>query len=158
MSVIQDFSLELQRILEFTEYTTVPKVIADITIVIVENSPLRIKFPSTEDEFEAAKADWQVSYKFPCAVGALDCTHIPIRKPSVHGDEYINRKGLPSVNVQATCNSQELFISMDVSWPGSVHGEFGEIQTLTEQLEKILPCNSVGERGVRFSAMADDSF
>jgi hypothetical protein len=82
---------------------------------------LWIKFSSTEDEFEAAIADWQVSYKFPCAIGALDCTHIPNRIPSVHGDEYINRKGFPSINVQATCNSRELFASVDVSWLGSVH-------------------------------------
>jgi hypothetical protein len=101
--------------------TTVPKVITDIATKIVEKAPLWIKFPSTEEEFEAAKADWQVSYKFPRAIGALDRTHIPIRKPSVHGDKDINRKGFPSINVQATCNSQELFTCVDVSWPGSVH-------------------------------------
>jgi hypothetical protein len=84
--------------------TTVSKVIADIATKIVEKAPLWMKFPGTNEEFEAAKADWQVSYKFPCAIRALDCTHIPIRKPSVHGDEYINRKGFPNVNVQATCN------------------------------------------------------
>jgi hypothetical protein len=97
----------------------VSKVIADIATKIVEKAPFWIKFPSTEEEFEAAKADW--SYKFPCPIGALDCTHIPIRIPSVHGDEYINRKGFPSVSVQAMCNSRELFSSVDVSWPGSVH-------------------------------------
>jgi energy-converting hydrogenase Eha subunit A len=59
--------------------TTVSKVIADIATKIVEKAPLWIKFPSTEEEFEAAKADWQVSYKFPCAIGALDCTHVPVR-------------------------------------------------------------------------------
>jgi hypothetical protein len=49
--------------------TTVSKVIADIATKIVEKAPLWIRFPSTEEEFEAAKADWQVSYKFPCAIG-----------------------------------------------------------------------------------------
>lgn len=37
------------------------------------------------------------------------------------GDEFINRKGYPSINVQATCNAAECFTSVDVSWPGSVH-------------------------------------
>jgi hypothetical protein len=50
----------------------VSKVIAYIATKTAEKSPLWIKFPSTEEEFEAAKADWQVSYKFPCAIGALD--------------------------------------------------------------------------------------
>jgi hypothetical protein len=99
----------------------VSKVVADIAIIIVEKAPLWIKFPRTEQQFEAAKADWQVSYKFPCAVGALDSTHIPIRKYLVHADEYINRKGFPSVNVQATCNIWEQFTSVNVSLPGSVH-------------------------------------
>nr|CAI5868425.1 unnamed protein product [Callosobruchus analis] len=51
----------------------------------------------------------------------MDCTHIPILKPAVHGDEYINRKRFPSLNELASCNSSEIFTSVDVSWPGSVH-------------------------------------
>jgi hypothetical protein len=98
--------------------TTVTRVTADIATKIVEKAPLWIKFPSTEEEFEAAKADWQVSYN-----RALDCTYIPIRKLSVHGDEYINRKSFPRVNVKATCTRRELFTSLDVSWPGSVHDD-----------------------------------
>jgi hypothetical protein len=57
------------------QQTTVSKFIADIATKIVEKAPLWIKFPSIKEEFEAAKADWQVSYRFSCAIGALDCTH-----------------------------------------------------------------------------------
>nr|CAH7724812.1 unnamed protein product [Callosobruchus chinensis] len=35
--------------------------------------------------------------------------------------EYINRKGYHSINVQATCNADEGFTSVDASWPGSAH-------------------------------------
>jgi energy-converting hydrogenase Eha subunit A len=80
--------------------TTVSKIIADTATKTVEKAPLWIKFPSIKEELQAAKADWQVSYKFPCAIGALGCTHIPIRKSSVHRDEYINRKGFPNINKQ----------------------------------------------------------
>lgn len=68
-----------------------------------------------------AKHNWQSRYNFPCVVGFIDCTHLRIKKPSIHGDEYINRKGYPSINVQATCNADEWFKSVDASWPGSVH-------------------------------------
>ena len=42
-------------------------------------------------------------------------------KPNLHGDEYINRKGKATLNVQATCDAKEMFKSVDVGWPGSVH-------------------------------------
>ncbi|KAI4465094.1 dde superfamily endonuclease [Holotrichia oblita] len=60
---------------------------------------------------------------FPTAIGALDCTHVRIKRPSIHTDEYICRKGFTSFNVQATCTrySMELFTSVDASWSGSVH-------------------------------------
>lgn len=58
----------------------------------MQKSNYWIHFPSTDEEIEREKAAWQESYDFPCAIGAIDCTHIHILKPSVHGDEYINRK------------------------------------------------------------------
>ncbi|CAH1975751.1 unnamed protein product [Acanthoscelides obtectus] len=60
-------------------------------------------------------------YKFPTATGVIDCTHIGILKPNRHGDVYINRKGKPTLNVQATCDAREMFTSIDVSWLGTVH-------------------------------------
>ncbi|CAH1972737.1 unnamed protein product [Acanthoscelides obtectus] len=82
-----------------------------------------IKFPTTNHELMEAKRIWQSMYKFPTAIGVIDCTHIGILKPNRHGDEYsrINRKGTPTLNVQAACDTREMFTSVDVSWPGSVH-------------------------------------
>nr|CAD7198646.1 unnamed protein product [Timema douglasi] len=54
-------------------------------------------------------------------VGTIDCTLVKINKPKDFGNEYINSKGYASINVQATCNAKEVFTSVDVSWPGSVH-------------------------------------
>lgn len=64
---------------------------------------------------------WQSKYMFPNTIGAIDCTHILLKKPTLHGDEYVNRKGLCSINVQATCDAYGRFTSVDCSWPGSVH-------------------------------------
>lgn len=64
---------------------------------------------------------WRNKFKFPCAIGALDCTLIKIEKPRVHGDEYVCRKGYPALNVQATCDANGIFTSVDCSWAGSVH-------------------------------------
>ncbi|CAH1977841.1 unnamed protein product [Acanthoscelides obtectus] len=78
-----------------------------------------IKFPTTNHELMEAKRIWQSMYKFPTAIGVNDCTHIGILRPNRHG--YINRKEKPTLNVQATCDAREMFTSVDVSWPGSVH-------------------------------------
>ncbi|CAH2014012.1 unnamed protein product [Acanthoscelides obtectus] len=88
---------------------------------IVAQSNEWIKFPTTNHKLMEAKRIWQSMYKFPTAIGVIDCTHIVILKPNHHGDEYINRKGKPTLNVQATCDAREMFTSVDVSWPGSVH-------------------------------------
>ncbi|XP_022906051.2 putative nuclease HARBI1 [Onthophagus taurus] len=101
--------------------STVSKTITFVINKILEKAPLWIKFPSTLNQVNEAQERWQETFQFPCAIGVIDCTHVQILKPIHHGDEYINRKGLATLNVQATCNSKEIFTSVDASWPGSVH-------------------------------------
>ncbi|KAJ8969297.1 hypothetical protein NQ314_001836 [Rhamnusium bicolor] len=54
-------------------------------------------------------------YHFRTAIGVIDYTHIEIEKPGLHGDEYINQKDKPTLNVQATCDARGMFTSIDVS-------------------------------------------
>lgn len=100
---------------------TVSRTVYAVIDSIIAHSNEWIKFPTTNRERTEAKELWQTKYRFPTAIGAVDCTHIGILKPRLHGDEYINRKGKPTLNVQATCDAKEMFTSVDVSWPGSVH-------------------------------------
>jgi hypothetical protein len=46
---------------------------------------------------------------------------VQVLKPAAHGDEYICRKGVATLNVQATCDAAERFTSVSSNWPGSVH-------------------------------------
>lgn len=101
--------------------STVSKTIYSVIDAILRKADIWIKFPKTVHEFESAKDEWQERYTFPSAIGAVDCTHVPIKKPSIHGDDYINRKGVSTINVQATCNAKDVFTSVDATWPGSVH-------------------------------------
>ncbi|CAH1987571.1 unnamed protein product [Acanthoscelides obtectus] len=100
---------------------TVSRTVDRVANSIVAQSNEWIKFPTTNHELMEAKRIWQSMYKFTTAIGVIDCTHIGILKPTHHGDEYINQKGKPTLNVQATCDAREMFTSVDVSWPGSVH-------------------------------------
>ncbi|XP_018565377.1 putative nuclease HARBI1 [Anoplophora glabripennis] len=101
--------------------STVSLTVSSVIDAIIRKSNIWIQFPSTTEALEQEKHKWQEKYNFPSAIGAIDCTHIPIIKPAVHGDEYVNRKGFCSLNVQATCNVREEFTSVDASWPGAVH-------------------------------------
>lgn len=103
------------------DQATVSRTVTEVVDSIVVQANQWIKFPTSNNEIIEAKLLWQSKFRFPTAIGVLDCTHVGIQKPNRHGDEYINRKGNPTLNVQATCDASERFTSVDVSWPGSVH-------------------------------------
>lgn len=100
---------------------TVSRTIHEVMDKIVEKQQEWIKFPQTRAQVQAAQEQWQRKYKFPYVIGVIDCTHVCISKPHQFGDDYVNRKGRITMNVQATCDSSETFTSADVRWPGSVH-------------------------------------
>ncbi|CAH1996724.1 unnamed protein product [Acanthoscelides obtectus] len=117
---------------------TVSRTVDRIVNSIVAQSNEWIKFPTTNHELVEAKRIWQSMYKFPTAIGVIDCTHIGILKPNRHGNEYINRKGKPTLNVQVTCDAREMFTSVNVSWSGSVHDSriWRNSQTISQLINK----------------------
>ena len=57
--------------------------------------------PATLSQQEEAMRKFRRIANFPTIIGAIDCTHIKIKKLSADGGQlYINRKGFPSINVQ----------------------------------------------------------
>ena len=57
------------------------------------------------EAIQEQKQRWLSKYRFPTAIGAIDCTLIKIKKNHVnrHGHEYIcKKKQFPAINVQAT--------------------------------------------------------
>lgn len=60
--------------------------------------------------------------RMPGVVGAIDCTHIQILRPSVENSEVFRcRKGYFSLNVQAVCGPDLCFHNVVARWPGSAH-------------------------------------
>ncbi|KAH3699211.1 hypothetical protein DPMN_074166 [Dreissena polymorpha] len=72
------------------------------------------KIPEVEEHFGQRNG-------FPGIIGALDGSHIEIKKPTLHGNSYINRKGYASLQVQAVCTDDMLFIHIFTGYPGSCH-------------------------------------
>jgi hypothetical protein len=58
---------------------------------------------------------------FPGIIGALDGSHIEIKKPAAHGNSYINRKGFASLQVQAVCTDNMMFTHILTGYLGSCH-------------------------------------
>lgn len=115
-----DFQSGVAAVTGFLQ-TTVSKNISRVVEKITEKTNTWIKFPHTNNDIDNAVLEWTNNKTVPHAFGSVDCTHIRIKKPTLNGDEYSNRKGYPSINIQATIDSSERFTSVDASWPGSVH-------------------------------------
>ncbi|XP_050309029.1 putative nuclease HARBI1 [Anthonomus grandis grandis] len=101
--------------------STVSRTLATVSKAIYSKRNNWIKFPNTNELLTVAINEGARGERMPRVIAVIDCTHVKITKPSIHGDEYVNRKGVCSINVQATCNAREMFTSVDASWPDSVH-------------------------------------
>lgn len=63
-------------------------------------------------------------YGYPQAFGAIDGTHIHIKPPANGLADFRNRKGWPSMNVQAVCDDQLVFRDVCCKHPGSCHDAY----------------------------------
>jgi nuclease HARBI1 len=83
-----------------------------------------IKFPSTAAELNATKLDFYRASGIRNLVGIIDCTHIEFQPLQAEEAEYVDRKGLHSINVQLVCNRKLVITDVVARWPGSVHDSF----------------------------------
>ena len=58
---------------------------------------------------------------FPNVIACVDGTQIPIQAPSEAENEYVNRKGQHSLNIQVMCDAKMKFVNTVIRWPGSTH-------------------------------------
>ncbi|CAB3978951.1 Hypothetical predicted protein [Paramuricea clavata] len=97
-------------------------------------------------------------------VGAVDGTHIPIRKPKEDPTSYVNRKGYHSINVQACVNYRYCFFDVVIKWPGSVHDArmFGNSAINTKLRDGVIPpCKKSivdGEQDVPICILGDPAY
>ncbi|CAH1959165.1 unnamed protein product [Acanthoscelides obtectus] len=79
--------------------STVSRTLITVSEAIYSKRNNWITFPNTNDLLGVAINEWANTKRMPSVIGAIDCTHVKITKPRIHGDEYVNRKGICSTNV-----------------------------------------------------------
>ena len=86
--------------------STVSRVITNVSRALIMKQPHFIKWPSTNDECATIKNEFYLRGGFPCVIGFVDGTHVRLQAPSQHKNNYVNRKGFHSINVQGVCNHE----------------------------------------------------
>nr|XP_015840125.1 PREDICTED: putative nuclease HARBI1 [Tribolium castaneum] len=106
------------------------KAIHEVTAALVEVAPQFIRFPSAAEYPAVKQAFYALGMTrhgagFPNVLGAIDCTHVRIQKPSTEAPEkYLNRHLYYSINVQLVVSSSLKIFNVFAAFPGSNHDSF----------------------------------
>ena len=79
-----------------------------------------IKFPEG-DRLHFVMNRFMSRYEMHMCVGAVDGSHIPIVAPRESPEDYRNRKGFHSINLQGCVDYSGLFIDTFIGFPGKAH-------------------------------------
>ena len=88
--------------------------------IAVHLSQRFIQFPSGARAREESEK-FEETRGFPGVMGAIDGCHIPIKAPGKNPEQYINRKGHHSIQLQVICDTSMRFTDVFCGFPGSVH-------------------------------------
>ncbi|KAL5246154.1 hypothetical protein ACI65C_013562 [Semiaphis heraclei] len=129
---------------------TISRCIKYISKIIASKLPTFVKFPATLEE----KIHNQVLFSniagFVGVDGTVDCTHIPILNPGGNqGENFRNRKGIFSINVQIVSGPRCEILDIVARWPGSVHDSriFSNSNVNIIYEQKQLPGHILGDGG-----------
>ena len=84
--------------------STVSRIVTDVSKALVSKQEEFINFPTEPAEVQDVKRGFYEKGGFPGVVGCIDGTHVRIQAPYKNENDYVNRKGFHSINVQAVCN------------------------------------------------------
>ena len=133
---------DLFGVCEATVFNLVKRI---SSVICSELMPLLIKWP-TGYQVEKIINEFQHLKGFPGVLGAIDGCHNPIRTPTEHQENYINRKGFHSVILQAVCNASMHFLDVYCGWPGSVHDsrvlKNSNLYSLARSVDNLFPGNT----------------
>ena len=104
--------------------STVSRTVYKFCKAIIRHKQQFIQFPFTEDEKDIIKQGFYKIGGFPSTIACIDGTHIRISGPWQNENDFVNRKGYHSINVQGMTDHTGKFVDVVSKWPGSTHDSF----------------------------------
>jgi len=115
--------------------TSVCRCVHECTNAVLQHMyHVHVRLPNHQEATRDMEEWSKATDGIPGIIGAIDCTEIPIRRPLSNKEDFLNRKGLPMIKVQALIDVRRRFIDLDVGWPGCL-GDAGIFRR--SQLAKI---------------------
>lgn len=90
-----------------------------IQVLMMDGGDMR--FPSNPNEIKRLEGGFRRLWGLPGAVGAVDGSHFPIRKPTEDGEDYINRKRWCSIAGIFVADADCVCLDARIGYPGNVH-------------------------------------
>ncbi|CAC5421579.1 HARBI1 [Mytilus coruscus] len=140
---------EIRMVPSGLDKSTVSRVVDSVLDALCEKRNEFIQWPTNLNQ---TKAEFYEIAGFPNILGAVDGTHIRIKRP--HHDEasFINRKSYPSLNVQAICDAKDSYGSQKMVY-GILHNiciQLNEPDVAAEE-----PVNEDVENGINYNGQQD---
>ncbi|XP_049694849.2 putative nuclease HARBI1 [Helicoverpa armigera] len=135
------------------DFSGVSKASASRFVYLVSQAIARlrglfIKFPSNTEDIQQ---EFFNIAKFPRLIGAIDCTHVPIKSPGGNNaEEWRNRKSQFSFNVQTVVSAKLRILDIVARWPGAAHDQtIFNNSFIKQRLQngEFRNCVIVGDRG-----------
>lgn len=116
-----------------------------------------MSFPRTDAEIECKIQEFYDMHEFPCVIGCIDGSLVPIKGPTNAQDEhlYVCRKRYHALNVQAVVDANMKFLNIVAKWPGSTHD--AHIWS-NSSLYRLMATNSLNANFEEFWLLGDSGY
>ncbi|XP_063398214.1 uncharacterized protein LOC134683083 [Mytilus trossulus] len=118
-------------------------VIKTVVNAILNNLCYLIKWPNLQEQ-DSISREFQLKSGMVGIIGAMDGSHIRLASCPKGDSDYINRKGFPSMQLQAVVDHNLMFRDVYAGWPGCTHdARVFRNSSLSDRAEngRIFGCN-----------------
>jgi hypothetical protein len=83
-----------------------------------------VYFPTNEAVLRQNQQQFYKLASMPEIIGCIDGTHVSVTVQPTLNNDYVNRKGKTTINVQAVCDPVGRYMNLVAKWPGCTHDSF----------------------------------